>query len=95
MISFTTAVALYAAVAWRAFFFKPPVTLVIGGGLTLASLVFTVVPIVGLILVGVALLGLVGWHIYYICKDWKSRSLRWVVSGFLACAVATGALIYG
>lgn len=93
MLTLTASIVLYAVVAWRAFLFRPPVTLMIGTGIAFAVLVATVAPDVGEVLAALGLATLVGWQGYYVYKDWASRPLRWLAVAFLACILVTGALL--
>jgi energy-coupling factor transporter transmembrane protein EcfT len=91
-ITLATLVGLHTGIALRAFFFNPPVTLFFWAMLTLAKIVYPQSTTVALFLALIALVGLVGWRVYYIYKDWSSRSLRVVVACFLLCVFVAGSL---
>jgi hypothetical protein len=93
LVAVTASVVLYASIAWRAFFFRPPVTLVFVSVFALVAVIATTAPTVGMVVAMVGTLALIGWHTYYVCVDWKSRSLRWVVAGLLGSLLATGMLL--
>jgi len=94
LIAVTVFLGFYTAVAWRAFFFNPPVTLGLGSILAAAALVATFSSSIAIGLAAIGVLAFIGWHVYYVYRDWQSRPLRWLVAGLVASLAAINVLLF-